>query len=112
MELINIQELQKVDIRVGKVVRAEDLAEARKPTLKLWVDFGSQLGTKQCGAQIAKFYPKEKMEGRYLICVTNLPPRKIAGFESQVMLLAVDLGEGDLSLLQPDRDVPSGRPVL
>ena len=109
-EKITIDEFKKVELRVGKVIKVEDFPEARKPTHKLWVDFG-EFGVKQCGAQIAHAYTKEQMLGRTIICVTNFNPRNIASFTSEVMLLAAHVGESQLSLLQPDRDVPPGKRV-
>lgn len=110
-EPITVELLQKVEIRVGKVVKIEDFPEARKPTHKMWVDFG-EFGIKPCAAQIAHAYTKEQMLGRTLVCVTNLTPRKIAGFSSEVMLLAAHTSDGSLSLLQSDREITPGAKVL
>ena len=110
-EKITVDLLQKVEIRIGKVVKIEDFPEARKPTHKMWVDFG-EFGIKPCAAQIAHAYTKEQMLGRTLVCVTNLTPRNIAGFASEVMLLAAHTADGSLSLLQSDREVSPGARVL
>ncbi len=109
-EKITIDDFKKVEFRVGKVIRVEDFPEARKPTHKMWIDFG-EFGIKQCGAQIAHVYTKEQMLGRTLVCVTNFSPRNIAGFSSEVMVLAANLGDGQLSLLLPDRECPPGKRV-
>ncbi len=107
---IAIDDFKKVELRVGKVIKVEDFPEARKPTHKMWIDFG-EFGVKPCAAQIAHAYTKEQMLGRTLICVTNFNPRNIAGFSSEVMLLAAHLDDNKLSLLQPDREVPPGKRI-
>ena len=102
---------EKVDIRVGKIVKVEDFPKARKPAYKLWIDFGT-LGIKKSSAQITKLYSKDKLVGRLVIAVTNFTPRQIADFMSEVLVLGVVLENDEVVLVQPDRDVPLGRRVL
>jgi tRNA-binding protein len=98
---------QALDMRVGRVVRAELLAEARKPAYKLWIDFGP-LGEKTSSAQLAGLYRAEDLVGRRVIAAVNLGMRRIAGFPSEVLVLGVPDAEGRVVLLQPERDVPPG----
>ncbi len=102
---------EKVDIRVGKITRVEDFVKARKPSYKLWIDFGS-FGIKKASAQITKLYRKDDLIGRLVIAVTNFPPRQIADFMSEVLVLGVVLDNDEVVLVQPDRDVPLGKRIL
>ena len=111
MSHITYDDFLKVDIRVGKIVQAEDLPKAKKPAYKLRIDFG-ELGVKTSSAQIVKHYDKEDLLGRLVLAVVNFPPRQIADFFSEVLTLGVILGEGDVVLVQPDREVPLGTRVL
>jgi len=95
-----------LDIRVGRVVNAEDFPKARKPAYKLTIDFGP-LGLKRSSAQITELYNKEDLVGREVICVVNFPPKQVAGFISEVLVLGV-YTESGVVLLQPDREVPLG----
>ncbi len=85
----------------------EDFPKARKPAYKLWIDFG-ELGIKQSSAQITKHYTKEDLADRLIVAVTNFPPRQIADFKSEVLVLGVDIGDGEIVLLRPDDDAPLG----
>ncbi len=96
-----------LDLRVGRVVRAEINAEARKPALKLWLDFGP-LGEKTSSAQLRDLYRPEDLVGRMVIAAVNLGTRRIAGFVSEVLVLGVPDEAGRVVLLQPERDVPAG----
>jgi len=98
----------KVDVRVGRVVRAEPFAEARKPAIKLWVDFGAPLGVKQTSAQITAHYEPETLNGRQVLAVVNFPPKRIGKFTSEVLVLGVPDAAGEVVLVQPDADVPLG----
>lgn len=98
---------QALDIRVGRVTGVHDVTEARGPIYRMTVDFGDELGEKTCGAGIKDHYSTKDLEGRLVVCITNLEPRRIVNFASECMLLAADVA-GTPVLLQPDRDVPPG----
>ncbi len=108
MSEIGFDEFLKVDIRVGKVVRAEPFPEARKPAIKLWVDFGAEIGEKKSSAQITKYYTAEALVGREVLGVVNFPPRQIGPFMSEALVLGVPDENGEVVLLRPDQDVPIG----
>ena len=111
MEAITYDDFAKVDIRVGRIVQADDFPQARKPAYKLRIDFGPEIGVKNSSAQIAKYYDPPELVGRLVLAVVNFPPRQIATFFSEVLTLGVILGEGDICLVQPDREVPLGTPI-
>lgn len=96
-----------LEMRVGRVVRAELNEKARKPAYKLWIDFG-ELGERKSSAQLAALYAADELVGRLVIAAMNLGPRNIAGFESEVLVLGLPDIEGRVVLLQPERDVPVG----
>ena len=108
MNDLSFDEFLKVDIRVGVVVNAEPYPEARKPAIKLWVDFGGALGEKKSSAQITKHYDPADLIGKKVIAVVNFPPRQIGKFMSEVLVLGVPDDEGEVVLLRPDLDVPIG----
>lgn len=97
-----------VDIRVGQITRAEPFPEARKPAIKLWVDFGADLGVKKSSAQITVHYDVETLPGRKVLAVVNFPPRQIGPVMSEVLVLGVPDEAGEVVLLSPDKDVPIG----
>ncbi len=99
--------LAVLDLRVGRILRAEPNARARKPALKLWIDFGP-VGEKTSSAQLAALYRPEELVGRLVIAAINLGSRNIAGFVSQVLVLGVPSVAGDVVLLAPEREVPLG----
>jgi len=105
---ITWEDFDKVDIRVGKVVTSEPFPEARKPSIKLVVDFGASIGTRRTSAQLTTYYEPEALVGRQVVAVVNFPPKRIAGFKSEVLVLGVPDGNGEVVLLSPDRDVPLG----
>ncbi len=109
---ISWQDFEKVDIRVGKVVEAEPFPEARKPSVKLAVNFGPGVGVKRTSAQLTVYYEPEELLGRQVVAVVNFPPKRIAGFESEVLVLGVPDDEGTVVLLAPDREVPLGGRVF
>jgi tRNA-binding protein len=103
----SIDDFERLDIRVGRVIAAEPFPQARKPAYKLTIDFGP-LGIKRSSAQLTALYTPETLVGRLVIAVVNFPPRRIAGFSSEVLTLGVPDADGAVVLLQPDRDVPLG----
>ena len=104
---ISLEDFLKVDIRVGKIVDAEDFPEARKPAYKLIIDFGS-LGRKRSSAQVTRRYSKEQLIGRQVVAVVNFPPKKIANFKSEVLVLGAVNKQGDVILLKPDEPTELG----
>ncbi|PQO24097.1 tRNA-binding protein [Rhodobacteraceae bacterium WD3A24] len=98
----------KVDIRVGRVTRAEPFPEARRPAYKLWVDFGAELGERRSSAQITAHYAPEDLVGRQVLAVVNFPPRQIGPMRSEVLVLGLPDAEGEIVLIGPDSDVPEG----
>lgn len=107
---IGWDDFAKVDVRVGRIVAAEPFPEARKPAYKLRVDFGD-LGERRSSAQITKRYRAEDLVGRLVVAVVNFPPKRVAGFLSEVLVLGVYAADDDVVLLQPDRDVAPGQRV-
>ena len=107
-DAISFDDFLKVDIRVGRVLRAEPFPEARKPAIKMWIDFGPELGEKKTSAQITAHYSPEVLEGRLVMAVTNFPPRQIGPFISEVLVLGLSDENGDIVLLAPDHPVPIG----
>jgi tRNA-binding protein len=108
MAEIAFEDFLKVDIRVGRVTRAEPFPEARKPAIKLWIDFGPDFGERRSSAQIARHYDPEGLVGRQVMAVMNFPPRQIGPVRSDVLVLGVADAEGAIVLIGPDRDVPLG----
>lgn len=105
--MATFDDFMKLDIRVGEVIRAESFEKARKPAYKLWVDFGSEIGVKQSSAQITDCYSKEELVGRQVLGVVNFPPRQIADFRSEVLVLGVYAEQG-VVLIQPQQPVKKG----
>jgi tRNA-binding protein len=108
---ISYEDFAKVEICVGKVIQVEKFTKARKPAYKLWIDFGD-LGIKKSSAQITKLYEPEDIINQFILAVTNFPPRQIADFMSEVLVLGIVLDDGEVALIQPDRDVPLGKRIL
>ena len=106
--MISFDDFLRVDIRVGQVIRAEPFPEARKPALKLWIDFGPDIGEKKSSAQITRHYTPETVIGRRVVAVVNFPPRQIGKVLSEVLVLGVPDQDGEVVLLTPDLDVPLG----
>ena len=106
--MIAYEDFGKVDIRVGRITRAEPFPEARKPAYRLWVDFGPEIGEKKSSAQITANYAAEDLPGRMVVAVVNFPPRQIGPMRSEVLVLGVPDEAGEVVLLTPQKDVPTG----
>ncbi|WP_151191786.1 tRNA-binding protein [Desulfotomaculum copahuensis] len=109
--MATIEEFELIDMRVGRVLSAEAFPEARKPAYKMTIDFGA-LGIKKSSAQITALYRPEELAGRLVVAVVNFPPRRVAGFSSEVLVLGVPDGEGRVVLLRPEREAPPGARVF
>ena len=105
---INYDDFAAVDIRVGRITRAEPYPEARKPAIKLWVDFGGTIGEKRSSAQIATHYTPEGLIGSQVLAVVNFPPRQIGKVMSEVLVLGLPDAAGEVVLIGPDQVVPLG----
>lgn len=110
--MISFDDFLKVDMRVGKIIRAESFPEARKPAYRLWIDFGDEIGIKKSSAQITFHYSLDELVGKKVIAVVNFPPKKIANFNSEVLVLGVKSVDGEVSLLTPEHDSPLGSRVF
>jgi tRNA-binding protein len=108
--LASIDDFLALDLRVGTITSAEVLKGARRPAFALSIDFG-ELGVRRSSAQISDLYEPADLVGLQVVAVTNFPPKRVAGFESEVLVLAVDNGKGEHVLLMPERPVPDGRKV-
>jgi len=102
------QEFARVEMRVGKILKVEDFPEAHRPSYKLWIDFGEGIGIKRSSAAIRPFYTKEELQGRQVIAVVNFPPKQIAHFLSEALVLAAVNSDGKTILLQPDEEAELG----
>ena len=105
---IGYPDFEKVDIRVGTITDAQPFPEARKPSIKLWVDFGGTIGVKKSAAQITVHYAPDRLIGRQVMAVVNFPPRQIGPYMSEVLVLGVPDENGAVVLLKPDLAVPLG----
>ena len=106
--MATMEEFEALDIRVGTIVAAEPFPEARKPAIKLRIDFGGEIGVKRSSAQITKYYTPEEVVGRQVLAVVNFPPRQIGKFMSEVLTLGVPDSEGAVVMIRPDQAVPNG----
>jgi tRNA-binding protein len=105
---ISYDDFQKIDIRVGTIVRAEPFPEANKPAFKLWVDFGSEIGERKTSAQITQHYTPEGLLGQQVAAVVNFPPKQIGKFMSEILVVGFPDANGKVVLLEPNRSVPNG----
>lgn len=108
MDDLSFDDFLKVDIRVGVVTRAEPFPEARKPAIKLWVDFGGDLGVRKSSAQITAHYTPEGLIGKQVMAVVNFPPRQIGPVMSEILVLGLPDENGEIVLIRPDQNVPNG----
>lgn len=108
MDKISIDDFLRVDVRVGVVRRAEAFPQARKPAIKLWIDFGDEIGEKKTSAQITAHYTPETLIGKQVLAVVNFPPRQIGNFMSEVLVLGMPDAAGAVVLVGPDQTVPLG----
>lgn len=105
---ISFDDFLKVDIRVGTIIRAEPFPEARKPAIKLWIDFGPGIGEKKSSAQITVHYELEDLVGRQVAAVVNFPPRQIGPLMSEVLTLGFPDKDGEVVMFAPDQKIPDG----
>ncbi|WP_299641560.1 tRNA-binding protein [uncultured Ruegeria sp.] len=108
MSEISFDDFLKVDIRVGEVIRAEPYPEARKPAIKMWIDFGDEIGERKTSAQITTHYDPSTLVGKQVMAVVNFPPRQIGRFMSEVLVLGLPDENGEIVLIGPDGRVPTG----
>ncbi len=108
MAEITFDDFLRVDVRVGRVTKAEPYPEARKPAIKMWIDFGDEIGEKKTSAQVTAHYTPESLIGKQVLAVVNFPPRQIGRFMSEVLVLGIPDADGQVVLVEPDQDVPLG----
>ncbi len=112
MQQITWGDFEKVELRVGKIIEIDDLAGARKPAYILKIDFGAEIGVKQSSARITDHYSKEDLLGKLIVGVINFPPKRIAGFKSEVLVTGFTDADGKIVLISPDFDTPLGAKLM
>jgi len=111
MSTISWNDFEKIDIRTGTIIEVKDFPKARKPAYQLWIDFGLELGIKKSSAQITTHYSKEQLVNRSIIAVVNFPPKQIADFISECLVLGVYDENNDVILLNPDKEIKNGQRI-
>ena len=106
--MATFEDFQRLDMRVGRIIEVTDFLEAKKPSYKLKIDLGSEIGIKKSCAQLVKKYTKEDLKNKLVICVVNFPPRQIGPATSEVLTLGVPDKNDDCILIEPEREVPIG----
>lgn len=106
------EDFEKVDMRIGKIIRVEPNEKARKPAYKLWVDMGEELGVRQSSGQYTGNYSEKDLLGQLVVCVVNFPPKRIAGFKSELLVMGVNDEKDDVVFLKPERQTPLGSRVF
>ena len=111
MDTISWNDFEKIDIRVGTIIAVNDFPEARKPAFQLSIDFGSSIGIKKSSAQITNLYQKQDLTGKQVIAIVNFPPKQIARFISECLVLGIYNEKNEVILLQPERKVSNGQKI-
>ncbi|MGN4125054.1 chaperone CsaA [Lysinibacillus sphaericus] len=109
--MATIEDFISLDIRIGTVIQAEELPKAKIPAIKMKIDFGETIGMKQSSAQITKRYSPTDIIGKQVVAIVNFPPRRVAGFKSEVLVIGGVPTEGDVILLTPDQEIPNGTKI-
>lgn len=110
--MISWEDFEKVDIRLGTIVKAEEFPEAKRPAYKVWVDLGEELGIKKSSAQITAVYKLDELVGKRVLCVVNFPPRQVGKFMSEILVTGFYRKEGEVVLASVDQDAPNGSRLL
>lgn len=110
--MISWEDFEKVDIRLGTIIKAEEFPEAKRPAYKVWVDLGEEIGVKKSSAQITAVYKLEELVGKRVLCVVNFPPRQVGKFMSEILVTGFYRKEGEVVLASVDQDAPNGSRLL